>query len=1082
MKAPLPEAELRRALEGLKDFQQKTVEHVFRRLYLDEKPARRMLISDEVGLGKTLVARGVIAKAIEHLWTRVKRIDVVYICSNGDIARQNVNRLRVLSHSGGGMRSATRLTLLASELAQLGEVNFIALTPGTSFDLGSNLGIASERAMLYWLLREAWGFGGHAGPLNVLRGNAGSEGFRERVRDSKPAAAVLQAVTESFSAGLGAAGGLREEFDALCELFGYDRKHIPDDQARQRSRFVGRVRAVLAQTCVNALNPDLVILDEFQRFKHLMNDEDDASLLARTMFNYADEHGEAKVLLLSATPYKMLTLASQGDDEDHYHDFLDTLRFLQTDAAEFTRIERSVDAFRLGLLRLRTGGAIEQVLEAKGEVERQLRRVIVRTERLAATQDRSGMLAETGIPLQLQAGDVGAYVSAQRIAESVGDRDVMEYWKSAPYVLNFLEGYKIRDKLKRAVDDPEVSARLVSEMLLRPEHLLSAAVVRNLDAVSAPNPRLRAMLAETVEKGAWRMLWVPPCLPTYQLAGPYCQEPGATFTKQLVFSSWRMVPRAVATLVSHAADHHAVTAFEERRGRPSTGATRWPTPLLRFQLDAGERLTGMPLFLMLYPSAVLAGLDPVRSVAVTLDDDIGLPSAEQVLGEFEAAISKRLTSLTARAHAGPQPDESWYWAAPVLLDLQQQPIETKTWLHQRALSGIWAGNTEEPSEDDQAHWNAHVRRFVETADELFELGPMPADLARVLAEATLGSPAVASYRALRRLVPESDEETELLLRNAAASVGWALRNLFNLPESIAILRGIGDAEPYWRRVLQYCVEGGLQAVLDEYFHVLHESLGLAGAETAAVIAGVAEAVRGALGIRPGAVGIDEFLIDRQRTTLQITTSRLRCRFAMPFADARPEDPGTRPGDGEITRMEKVRDAFNSPFWPFVLVSTSVGQEGLDFHPYCHVVVHWNLPSNPVDLEQREGRVHRYKGHAVRKNIAQAFGRRALLSGARDPWTAAFELARAARPSGATDMVPYWVFPLKGGAQIERRVPALPLSRELLRMADLRRTLAVYRVVFGQPRQEDLIEFLTSRFNEEELQQICAELRVDLAPQ
>jgi len=28
-------------------------------------------------------------------------------------------------------------------------------------------------------------------------------------------------------------------------------------------------------------------------------------------------------------------------------------------------------------------------------------------------------------------------------------------------------------------------------------------------------------------------------------------------------------------------------------------------------------------------------------------------------------------------------------------------------------------------------------------------------------------------------------------------------------------------------------------------------------------------------------------------------------------------------------------------------------EGLDFHHYCHAIVHWNLPSNPVDLEQRE---------------------------------------------------------------------------------------------------------------------------------
>src|SRR6266852_3860834 len=64
----------------------------------------------------------------------------------------------------------------------------------------------------------------------------------------------------------------------------------------------------------------------------------------------------------------------------------------------------------------------------------------------------------------------------------------------------------------------------------------------------------------------------------------------------------------------------------------------------------------------------------------------------------------------------------------------------------------------------------------------------------------------------------------------------------------------------------------------------------------------------------------------------------------------------------------LRDAFNSPFRPFILASTSIGQEGLDFHPYCHALVHWNLPTNPVDLEQREGRVHRYKGHAIRKTI------------------------------------------------------------------------------------------------------------------
>ena len=90
---------------------------------------------------------------------------------------------------------------------------------------------------------------------------------------------------------------------------------------------------------------------------------------------------------------------------------------------------------------------------------------------------------------------------------------------------------------------------------------------------------------------------------------------------------------------------------------------------------------------------------------------------------------------------------------------------------------------------------------------------------------------------------------------------------------------------------------------------------------------------------------------------------MRVRFALRFGRDGTDDANV------LQRSDAVRSAFNSPFWPFVLSSTSVGQEGLDFHQYCHAVVHWNLPANPVDLEQREGRVHRYKGHAVRKNVA-----------------------------------------------------------------------------------------------------------------
>ena len=80
---------------GLKDFQRRTVDYVFRRLYEDRPGTRRFLIADEVGLGKTLVARGLIARAIDRLWDQQERITIVYICSNASIARQNIRRLNV---------------------------------------------------------------------------------------------------------------------------------------------------------------------------------------------------------------------------------------------------------------------------------------------------------------------------------------------------------------------------------------------------------------------------------------------------------------------------------------------------------------------------------------------------------------------------------------------------------------------------------------------------------------------------------------------------------------------------------------------------------------------------------------------------------------------------------------------------------------------------------------------------------------------------------------------------------------------------------------------------------------------------
>jgi hypothetical protein len=144
------------------------------------------------------------------------------------------------------------------------------------------------------------------------------------------------------------------------------------------------------------------------------------------------------------------------------------------------------------------------------------------------------------------------------------------------------------------------------------------------------------------------------------------------------------------------------------------------------------------------------------------------------------------------------------------------------------------------------------------------------------------------------------------------------------------------------------------------------------------------------------------------------------------------------------------------------------------------VVHWNLPSNPVDLEQREGRVHRYKNHAVRKNVAWLHGVAALERSPKDVWQAMFDEAKARRDPGESDLVPFWVYPHQGGAHIERHVPSLPLSREKEQIHELSRSLVLYRMAFGQPRQDDLLQYL-STLPKETLERVEKEARIDLTP-
>ncbi len=76
----------------------------------------------------------------------------------------------------------------------------MSLTPATSFDLRSNLGLAEERALLYQLIKKAWDIDQGRAPFNVLQGNVkDSDRFRRLASDIDPEADIDPDLAKRFS-------------------------------------------------------------------------------------------------------------------------------------------------------------------------------------------------------------------------------------------------------------------------------------------------------------------------------------------------------------------------------------------------------------------------------------------------------------------------------------------------------------------------------------------------------------------------------------------------------------------------------------------------------------------------------------------------------------------------------------------------------------------------------------------------------------------------------------------------------------------------------------------------------------------
>ena len=113
----------------------------------------------------------------------------------------------------------------------------------------------------------------------------------------------------------------------------------------------------------------------------------------------------------------------------------------------------------------------------------------------------------------------------------------------------------------------------------------------------------------------------------------------------------------------------------------------------------------------------------------------------------------------------------------------------------------------------------------------------------------------------------------------------------------------------------------------------------------------------------------ESLRDRVHAYLETLVRAKKNRALLSGYKARAEDRTVvQLVKGDTQDRDRYFLGFNTPYRPEILVSTSVGQEGIDLHRECRHVIHHDLCWNPATIEQRTWRVDRIGSKVERERM------------------------------------------------------------------------------------------------------------------
>lgn len=1000
------------------DYQKRAIRRIVDS-YMGECTSGRFLLADEVGLGKTIIARGVIrclmCKLLEQeiagkSGEQIKNeadyyyFNVIYICSNTNIAKQNEEKLglgknedegwtnRASCLSGKEFNSSKYEVEFQAVLQDyykvygndhtyesLGRVNalktrlrILPMTQRTSIDIKGR-GKVEEREYLYRLIRA--------------------------FSDDEIISAEASRGNEDFEKMMGlymTKCKCDEEFNKACNII-RDSRNGDEYEIENFYNTWQIVRKGFAEITMDWLDCGLVIMDEFQNFKEIIGQasDDEESIIRKVLEQESDgEDRNPYVLMLSATPFRMYMSKNADQDETDTDtagtenaSIYDVCRFLEKGGGTngMSVISSSLEAYKTALEKYSRSDreSKENVLEKKNTFERQMGSVFTRMERINVLRElrEDCTDAEDTDKQEIGCGGIKALLDyTNELVEydtgngryHIGTGTATAYAERIPYVLSFMnrgnkqaggdDGYKIKRNFDEDVgagkiryknnskcyileDDFKDMSKTLGEWHGVYEKVLEYILdIESLDIDSMlKSGKYNGMTREDVllnHPGAARLLWVPSVVGWKELKGAFAEH--KNFGKTVMFSDRVVVPRAMAWLIS----------------REVTRRLIWW--ILKQEQD--------------------------KSIT------------EKELQDFQESAK----------------------------DILEQILEQ--------ILGLVAGFEENPERGNSGD------EGIKTVEKIFT---------------TSESGMFAVWSEMGLPIKRNKE-------------GFALRDSGGTLQM--------DVDSLRQSIKDYCEEGKLQYVLQELEYIgnaAYLSDGHNVHEATEIYITLYEHTK------DGRLQISRTGDNQKSAERPVETYYARCI-------------GSGNDDDKVNSISKLQAAFNSPFAPFVFATTSIGQEGLDFHNYADRMVHLSIPANPTDFEQREGRINRYNCLAVRKAVMEWYGNKEETRMCSDDIPKlldnAFEAAKASLCEESNQklncgIIPHWLVARKKDdnklevAGIKRLVPYFYNSFMMEKYHNMLKLLQLYRSVIGQADADELLERLMVNKKEADVQ----ELYVDFSP-